>query len=59
MRTGEEYDYFFEVDGKRRYDFDCDYSSVEIVEAKVASQAGAGTFGVPMGTPERVALTPG
>lgn len=32
MRAGEDYDYFFEMDGERRYDFDCDFGSVEVRE---------------------------
>ena len=44
MRAGEEYDYFFEVDGELRYDFDCDYSSVEVLEEEAT---GMGTYGVP------------
>ena len=59
MRTGEEYDYFFEVDDERRYDFDCEYDSVEIIDARASSQAGAGTCGVPMGAPAMMALVPG
>lgn len=59
MRANEEYDYFFEVDGERRYDFDCDYNGVEIVEAKLATQANAATFGMPISTPQKMILTPG
>ena len=33
MRAGETYDYYFEVDGERHYDFDCEFDSVEIVDA--------------------------
>ena len=43
MRAGEEYDYFFDVDGELRYDFDCEYSSVELLE--VAS--GTSSYGSP------------
>ena len=32
MLAGQEYDYFFEVDGEIRYDFDCDSNQVEIAE---------------------------
>ena len=31
MCADEEFDYFFEVDGERRYDFDNDFNRVEIV----------------------------
>jgi hypothetical protein len=32
MKANETYDYFYEVDGDRRYDFDCDFSSIEVRE---------------------------
>ena len=40
MRAGEDYDYFFEVDGACRYDFECDFASVEVREmsAKMMTQ---------------------
>ena len=43
MRAGEEYDYFFEVDGEFHYDFDCEYSSVEVLDVS----CGVGTNGAP------------
>ena len=46
MRAGEEYDYFFEVDGELRYDFDGEYSSVEVLDASY-SCGGMGTNGAP------------
>ena len=30
MRAGEDYMYLFEVDGEHRYDFDCEFSNVEV-----------------------------
>ena len=30
MRAGEDYEYVFEVDGEHRYDFDCEFSNVEV-----------------------------
>ena len=45
MRAGEDYDYFYEVDGERRYDFDCDFSSVEVREASpMMTKMCAGQF---------------
>ena len=41
MQAGEEYDYFFEVDGELRYDFECDFTSVEIREAAAAAAMAA------------------
>lgn len=32
MRDNEEFEYFFEIDGERRYDFDNDFNRVEIVQ---------------------------
>ena len=32
MRSGESYDYFYEVDGERVYDFNCDTDDVEVRE---------------------------
>ena len=32
MRAGEAYDYFFEVDGERLYDFNCESDDVEVRE---------------------------
>ena len=32
MRAYEEFEYFFEIDGERRYDFDNDFNRVEIVQ---------------------------
>ena len=40
MRSGEEFDYFYEVDGELRYDFDCDYSSVEVLDVSVLTTKG-------------------
>ena len=30
MRAGENFEYLFEVDGEHRYDFDCEFSNVEV-----------------------------
>ena len=30
MRTGKDYEYFYDVDGEHRYDFDCEFESVEV-----------------------------
>jgi len=43
MRAGEEYDYFFEVDGERRYDFDCDFGSVEVCQTTTTTTTTTGT----------------
>ena len=40
MRSGEEFDYFYELDGELRYDFDCDYSSVEVLDVSVLITKG-------------------
>ena len=48
MLAGQEYDYFFEVDGEIRYDFDCDSNQVEIAEQAMG-----------MGTQLQTELTPG
>ncbi len=32
MRANETYDYFYVVDGDRRYDFDSDFSRIEVRE---------------------------
>ena len=48
MKSGEEYDYFFEVDGELRYDYGCEYSSVEVSDASAyleASSDDAGSLG--------------
>ena len=42
MQSGQEYDYCYEVDGEIRYDFDCEFNSVEIVD--VASGKGAASL---------------
>ena len=41
MQCGEEYDYFFEVDGELRYDYYCEYRSVEVVSDATSSAAAA------------------
>lgn len=33
MRAGQDYDFFFEVDGEIRYDFECESGSVEVAES--------------------------
>lgn len=45
MRAYEEFEYFFEVDGERRYDFDNDFNRVEIVQGTSTSTAKAMTKG--------------
>lgn len=37
MRADQDYDYFYEVDGEIRYDFECEFNDVEV--AKSDSQA--------------------
>ena len=39
MRAGEDFDYFFEVDGERRYDFECEFNSIEVLDRQTAFQA--------------------
>ena len=34
LRAGQDYDYIFDVDGERRYDFDCDFGSVEVCDGQ-------------------------
>ena len=39
MQCGEEYDYFFEVDGELRYDYDCECDSVEVNDTSAYMEA--------------------
>ena len=60
VRAGEDYDYFFEVDGELRYDFNCDTNSVEVLDAQGgSSMGGAGGIGLTDDTAKMVTLTPG
>ena len=40
MRSGVDYDYFFEVDGERKYDFDVDFRTVDLFNYAMQSQSG-------------------
>lgn len=40
--AGLEYDYFFEVDGARKYDFDLDFRTVDLFNYSLPSVAGSG-----------------
>ena len=60
VRAGEDYDYFFEVDGELRYDFNCDTNSVEVLDAQGGGgMGGAGGIGLTNDTAKMVTLTPG
>ena len=60
VRAGEDYDYFFEVDGELRYDFNCDTNSVEVLDAQGGGgMGGAGGNGLNDNTAKMVTLTPG
>ena len=39
MQAGAEYDYFFEVDGERKYDFDLDFRAVDLYDYPQTAQS--------------------
>jgi hypothetical protein len=38
MKAGVEYDYFFEVDGARKYDFNLDFRTVDLFDYSLPMQ---------------------
>ena len=38
MQASRDYDYFFEVDGERKYDFDLDFRTVDLFDYAMPSQ---------------------
>ena len=41
MQENRDYDYFFEVDGERKYDFDLDFRTVDLFNYQMPVQVSA------------------
>ena len=44
MQANKDYDYFFEVDGERKYDFDLDFRTVDLFNYSKQAQNGTEAF---------------